>query len=606
VLNTYSKEEGVIMKYSIVKVCTKEQPVTVSISSDKKPNISEIMVKKWQDIIDLLSLTIKVPSALIMRLEEKNIEIFLASNTKDNPYKIKEKAELISGLYCETVVGNKSCLLVPNALKDPLWRENPDIKLNMISYLGLPILWADGEVFGTLCILDNKENHYNNQYIKLMELLKDSIEKDLQLIFEEERLKKELENRKIAEQKLRESETRYRELFNNMRSAVVIYDVKDEGNKFVFADLNKSAELIEKIDKVDIIGKDVEECFPGASEMGLLKIMKEVWKTGIAHYLGPTFYKDNKINGWRENYYIYKLNSEQVVVIYDDISEKIEYQKIINENERLICEKIEYDKVRNEFFANISHELRTPLNVILSALQLIELKQSELNHSNAFMVKYIKIMEQNCFRLVRLINNIIEMTKINTDYFEIHFQNIDIVALTREITSSVTAYISNRGVKLSFYSEIEKSIASLDADKIETILLNLLSNAVKFTEPDDSIAVTISKRNEWIAISVKDTGSGIPEDKLEVIFERFRQVDKSLTRNHEGSGIGLSLVKALVEKHNGKISVQSDYGKGSEFIVELPDVCLSDELIKPNTIKYNLDNDRIKKINIEFSDIYSL
>lgn len=605
-LNTYSKEEGVIMKYSIVKVCTKEQPVTVSISSDKKPNISEIMVKKWQDIIDLLSLTIKIPSALIMRLEEKNIEVFLASNTKDNPYKIKDKAELISGLYCETVVGNKSCLLVPNALKDPLWRENPDIKLNMISYLGLPILWADGKVFGTLCILDNKENHYNNQYIKLMELLKDSIEKDLQLIFEEERLKKELENRKIAEQKLRESETRYRELFNNMRSAVVIYDVKDEGNKFVFADLNKSAELIEKINKVDIIGKDVEECFTGASEMGLLKIMKEVWKTGIAHYLGPTFYKDNKINGWRENYYIYKLKSEQVVVIYDDISEKIEYQKIINENERLICEKIEYDKIRNEFFANISHELRTPLNVILSALQLIELKQSELNHSNAFMVKYIKIMKQNCFRLVRLINNIIEMTKINTDYFEIHFQNIDIVALTREITASVTEYISNRGVKLSFYSEIEKSIASLDADKIETILLNLLSNAVKFTEPDDSIAVTISKRNEWIAISVKDTGSGIPEDKLEVIFERFRQVDKSLTRNHEGSGIGLSLVKALVEKHNGKISVQSDYGKGSEFIVELPDVCLSDELIKPNTIKYNLDNDRIKKINIEFSDIYSL
>lgn len=594
------------MKYSNVKVCTKDQPVTVAINSDEEPNISEVVIKKWQDIIDLLSLTANVPSALIMRLEEKYIEVFLASNTEDNPYEMGEKAELLTGLYCETVAGNKSCLLVPNALNDLLWKENPDVKLNMISYLGLPILWPNGEVFGTLCVLDNKENHYNNQYIKLMELLKDSIEKDLQLILEKERLNNELENRKIAEQKLRESKIRYRELFNNMRSAVVIYDVKDEGNKFIFADLNKSAELIEKINKVDIVGKDVEECFPGASEMGLLKKMKEVWKTDRAHHLGPSFYEDDKIKGWRENYYIYKLNSEQIVVIYDDISEKIEYQKTINENERLICEKLEYEKVRNEFFANISHELRTPLNVILSALQLIEFKQSELRNSNAFMVKYIKIMKQNCFRLVRLVNNIIEMTRINTDYFEIHFQNIDIVALIREITLSVTEYISNRGGKLSFYTEIEKSITSLDPDKIETILLNLLSNAVKFTEPGDSIVVTISKKNEWIVISVKDTGRGIPEDKLDVIFERFRQVDKSLTRDHEGSGIGLSLVKALVEKHHGKISVQSDYGKGSEFIIELPDVCLSDKDLKPSSIKYNLDNDRVKKINIEFSDIYNL
>lgn len=594
------------MKYASVKVCSKQQPVTVAITSDEKPNISDAVIKKWQYIIDLFSLMVNVPSALIMRLEENHIYTFLESNTKDNHYKSRKKIELLSGLYCETVIGNKSCLLVPNALKDPLWKENPDVKLNMISYLGLPILWSDGEVFGTVCIWDNRENNYNNQYIKLMELLKDSIEKDLQLILEEERLKNELENRKIAEQKLRKSETRYRELFNNMRSAVAIYNVKDEGEKFIFEDLNKATELIEKINKADVIGKDVKECFPKVLQTGLLKIMKEVWATGIPKYLDPTFYEDVRINGWRDNYYIYKLSPEQIAVIYDDISERMEYQKIINENEQLIYEKLQYEKVRSEFFANISHELRTPLNVILSALQLIELKQSELNHSNTFMVKYIKTMKQNCFRLVRLVNNIIEMTKIDSGYFEIDFQNIDIVAFIREITISVTDYVSNRSVKLSFYTEIEKSIIALDPDKIEIIILNLLSNAVKFTEPGESISVTVSKKNEYIVISVKDTGRGIPKDKLDVIFERFRQVDKSLTRNHEGSGIGLSLVKALVEKHHGKISVKSEYGKGSEFIVELPDVCLSDEVLKPNNIEYNLDDGRIKKINIEFSDIYDL
>jgi len=599
-------EEGVIMKYSSVKICSKEQPVKVAINSDEIINISESMIKKWQDIIDLISLTASVPSTLIMRLEEKHISVFLSSNTKENPYKRGEKSELLSGLYCENVVGTKSCLLVSNALKDSSWKENPDVELNMISYLGLPILWPDDKVFGTLCILDNKENSYNNQYIKLMELLRDSIEKDLQIAIEEERLKNELENRKIAEQKLRESETRYKELFNNMRSAVVIYNVKDEGEKFIFEDMNKATELIEKVDKVDIIGKDLKECFPKALEMNLLKVMKDVWETGTPKHLGPTFYEDNRIKGWRDNYYIYKLSQDQVVVIYDDISEKVEYEKIIKENQRLICEKLEYEKVRNEFFANISHELRTPLNVILSALQLIELKQVEWNNFNLFMGKYLKIMKQNCFRQIRLVNNIIEMTKIDADYFELHFQNIDIVELIREITVSVTEYVSNKGVKLSFHTEIEKCITALDPDKIEIILLNLLSNAVKFTELGDSIAVTISKKNQWIIISVKDTGIGIAEDKLDIIFERFRQVDKSLTRNHEGSGIGLSLVKALVEKHNGKISVQSEYGKGSEFIVDLPDVYLSDQLLKNNNLEYNLDNDRIKKINIEFSDIYNL
>lgn len=173
------------MKYSSVKVCSKKEPVVLAITSDEKPTISDEMVKKWQDIIDLLASNLNVPSTLIMRLDEKHINVFLNSNTKENPYKEGEKAELLSGLYCETVAGNKSSLLVPNALKDPLWKENPDIELNMISYLGLPIVWPDGEVFGTICALDNKENHYNNQSIKLIELLRDSIEKDLKLILEE-------------------------------------------------------------------------------------------------------------------------------------------------------------------------------------------------------------------------------------------------------------------------------------------------------------------------------------------------------------------------------------------------------------------------------------
>lgn len=605
----YIKKEDVNMKYANVRVCLKKHPVSLAITSDEKPNIPNVIIEKWQDIIDLIALTINVPSALIMRLEEKHIYVFLESSNKNNPYNKGEKAELCSGLYCETVAGNKSYLLVPNALKDPQWKENPDIELKMISYLGFPIIWPDGEVFGTICVLDNKENHYNNQYIKLIELFKDNIEKDLQIILEEQKLKKELEDRKIAEENLRKTKTMYRELFNNMGSAVVIYSVKDNGKKFIFEDMNKSSELIEKINKVDVIGKDFEECYPSIANTGLLEIMRQVWETGIPKQLDPIFYEDSRINGWRDNYYIYKLSPEQIVVVYDDISERMEQRKIINENKRLICETIELEKLRTEFFANISHELKTPLNIILSTIQInammLENKETPINRKK--IMNNLNIEKQNCFRLLRLINNLIDSTKLDSKNLEFNKINCNIVSLVEDITQSVAEYIHNNNLTLIFDTDVEEKIVACDLDKIERIMLNLLSNSIKFTDSGGSILVNILDGEEYITITVEDNGIGIPKDKLNVIFDRFRQVDKSFTRKNEGSGIGLSLVKSLVEVHGGIISVESKYGLGTRFIIKFPVIVLEDDNIeeKTNLVRKNI-NDCVERIKIEFSDIYKL
>jgi len=131
--------------------------------------------------------------------------------------------------------------------------------------------------------------------------------------------------------------------------------------------------------------------------------------------------------------------------------------------------------------------------------------------------------------------------------------------------------------------------------------LNLLSNALKFTDENGNIEVEIGNRENSVYISVKDDGIGIQEDKLEVIFQRFRQVDKSFTRNREGSGIGLSLVKALVEMHEGTIIVNSEYGQGSEFIVELTILTINEEA---NDKMYSQHEDsRLERIRVEFSDI---
>ena len=214
-------------------------------------------------------------------------------------------------------------------------------------------------------------------------------------------------------------------------------------------------------------------------------------------------------------------------------------------------------------------------------------------------------MKQNCYRQLRLVNNMIDITKLDAGYFELNLQNCNIVNVVESVTLSVSEYIRVKSIKLIFDTDIEECIISCDPEKIERVILNILSNSIKFTKPGGSMNVNMYDKGENIIISIKDTGIGIQNDKLDIIFDRFRQVDRSLTRKQEGSGIGLSIVKSLVELHEGKISVLSEFGKGTEFIIELPVKVIT----KDNSICEVFEDEsqeRIKRIHIEFSDIYSL
>ncbi|MBN2780399.1 MAG: PAS domain S-box protein [Candidatus Marinimicrobia bacterium] len=170
----------------------------VRITSKLKPQVPSEIIQKWQSLLDVSAKVINVPVALIMQLHEKHIEVFLKSNTPGNPYKSGEKAELVYGLYCETVIGTQEMLLLPDARKDPLWnKNNPDIDLNMISYLGFPLNWPDGEVFGTVCLLDSKKNTYGKDTVELFGKIRDIIESDLEKMLDDQI--KELKSRDLAE-----------------------------------------------------------------------------------------------------------------------------------------------------------------------------------------------------------------------------------------------------------------------------------------------------------------------------------------------------------------------------------------------------------------------
>jgi two-component system sensor histidine kinase ChiS len=214
-------------------------------------------------------------------------------------------------------------------------------------------------------------------------------------------------------------------------------------------------------------------------------------------------------------------------------------------------------------------------------------------------------MNQNALRLLRLINNLIDTTKIDGGYFSVTLLNDNIVYVIEEITLSAADYIKSQGINLIFDTDVEEKYMAFDGDKLERVILNILSNAVKFTEKGGTIFVNLYDLGDKIELSIKDTGIGIPEDKLNKIFERFAQVDRSLSRRSEGSGIGLALVKSLVEMHGGTISAKSKLGEGSEFIIELPVTLVESNNDLNKYSSYEAAGSKyIERVQIEFSDIY--
>lgn len=280
------------------------------------------------------------------------------------------------------------------------------------------------------------------------------------------------------------------------------------------------------------------------------------------------------------------------------------FNKMLTENKRLLEQTLQYDKLKTEFIANMSHELRTPLNIIFSTVQLFNLliKKEQLVEDDKIF-NYIDVIKQNCYRLIRLVNNLIDMTKIDSGFMKIEMKNNDIVQVTEDIVQSTIEYANYMSRTIIFDTEVEEKIMAFDAEKLERILLNLISNAIKFTKAGDEINIDLFNKEDSVIISVKDTGRGIKEEKISQLFERFKQVDPLLSRSHEGSGIGLNIVKALVELHGGTIEVKSKYNEGTEFIISIPAKVIDQEPEGEINIKYP-EQANIENINIEFSDIY--
>lgn len=384
-----------------------------------------------------------------------------------------------------------------------------------------------------------------------------------------------------------------------------------DGEKFLYAN-PEAIRLLKISNNHDIVGKPIIDFIHKKNVQGLNKTRERVNQPG---YKVP-------LREWKlvlKDGTVIDVEMVGASIIYDgkkaaivsirDIGDRKRAEKLmrqIEKKKKLLREARENERLRTEFLSNISHEFKTPLNAILSTLQLLKVVQKDRMENNPSLENYMGIMKKNSYRILRLTNNILDITEMDNGHYKLNIINNDIIDTINKIIKPVCEYLNNKGIDFSFKTDIEKLIIACDPNEIQRVLLNLISNSIKAVDSDGKIEVYLYKTDRNIKIIVKDNGCGIPEDKLEYVFDALRQVDRSFTRDKEGSGIGLYIVKYIIEKHGGRVKAKSRSDEGSEFQITLPITKvnrLQGDIINQRVENY-LKSDPIEKVNIEFSDIY--
>ena len=293
-----------------------------------------------------------------------------------------------------------------------------------------------------------------------------------------------------------------------------------------------------------------------------IRVKSPIWKTPLAYLiyivilLAIAFYIFNYVKILQNlvNHKTMKLNKQ------------------LEENKKLSEEIINNEKFKNNYFVNLSHELRTPINVITSILQLTDnmMRNKTMTYKKA--EGYIEIINRNCENLLKIINDIIDSSKIETGNYKINKKNNNIVYIAEEVALNMSNFIEGKGLSLIIDPEIEEKVISCDETEIERCVINLLGNAVKFTPEGGEIRVYIKEVKGYIEITIEDNGIGISKEDQEFIFKRFSQVEGNGATKATSSGIGLTLVKDIVDLHGGYIRLESELNKGSKFTIGLPDI----------------------------------
>ena len=446
-------------------------------------------------------------------------------------------------------------------------------KLNCIGLIFLNFIHV--YLVYTICFRDIIKRPNRNLYYNLLderEKLKQNIEKIEEVNFN-------MEYYKII----------YEQLLKNMPSGIII----SHKHKIMFVN-NKVLKLFKLDSEENIINKNISDLIYKEDREKYDKTIKSIDKNEKKESVIHTRFSYNNVMFEAQEIRFYETVHQKTfqVSIIDSIEDKIK----LEDAKRELQLRDVMEKTRDEVLSNISHEFKTPVNVIYSTVQIQDLNLQKEDYDK--ILEFNKLIKQNCNRLIRLINNFIDSTKLENNKVEIHKKRVNIVSITEDITMSVINFAKRQKIDVVFDAEQEELYCDIDIDQMERIMLNILSNAIKYNKVNGNIDVVVKDKNEEVHIEVSDTGVGIPKDKVDIIFDRFERFDNKNAAIKEGSGIGLSIVKKLVDALGGKIEIKSEVDKGTTVRL------IFKKSNSQNNLEQIYDMQHLEeKVNLEMSDI---
>jgi len=559
-----------------------EEQSKYSILDDIEP--PPALADSWQRSINVLAEAANVPAALIMRVHSREIEVFLKSQNPENVYEKGEMARLDTGLYCETVMTTGSELVVPNALADPEWDHNPDIELDMISYCGLPLFWPTGDIFGTICILDNKENPFSNLSRDLLDQFRGIVQAGLETVYENHLLDKarqernetsrDLEQQVLARtRELQQAKTAADQSERTLHAVIdaipAMISAKDRESRYIL--MNRYQADLYGTTPAEAIGKTASEVLGEAYGTYTEAIDAEIFKTNTARLN----YEEN----WRDpsgrQHFLLTTKvplrdrsgtPTNVVTVALDISARKHAEAEVMASKE---EAESANRAKSEFLATMSHEFRTPLNVIIGFSELLRAEAfGPLGSEN--YGQYADDIRNSGEHMLALVNDILDIAAIEAGKRTMTREPILIGELLADCLRHAEKAAADGEIELSL--DVSDDLPELHADlkSVTQIVQNLLSNAIKFTQRQGRVEVSASAARRGMTIQVKDTGIGIAADRLPDITEPFSQSHSNPLTSQDGTGLGLSIVKSLVAAHDGELDIESEIGTGTAVKVTFP------------------------------------
>jgi PAS domain S-box-containing protein len=548
-----SNEELLRMNESIHGERTASEPQDRSSSVAHSIEVPSEIIRKWQEIVNLLAEIMHVPSASIMRVDPPHIKVFVSSTSEGNPC---EPGALDTGPYCETVMKTGQPLLIPDALENEAWKANPHVRLGMISYLGVPIGWPNGRIFGTICVRDNKRNEYSEAYLKLLLHFRDMLQADLKSLA---RLHGEIEER----------ETKIRRLVDSNIMGVFIWDfdgrILEANDEFLrMVSYDREDLVLGRIRWADLTSPDWRD-----------RNNARIEQQKSSGRFEPFEKEYTRKDGSRVPVLIggatFEEGGDQGVAYVLDLTERKRVEAEARENElryreaQLELAHANRVTTMGQLTASIAHEVNQPLAAVVAnaeaGLRWLNRGTPDLESASRSFEGIIGDGKRasEVIRRVRALANKTSLEKVPLDVNDVVRETIPLVQ--RELISH----------QVLLRMELAPTLPMILGDQVQLqqVIINLVMNGIESMHsvtdrPRELVVRSGQDETQQVLVSVADCGVGISAENADRLFNPF------FSTKSGGMGMGLSICRSIIEAHGGRLWTAANVPHGATFQFTLP------------------------------------